>query len=128
MIKNSTTPTSRRKLVIDRTKWCRTGLVDGDEEQINGESALLNADDCMCCLGFDSRDLGADPEHMRGTNYPDDLHDHLPSTFTWKEQRAVARINDRLTDLADTAISNGEQEALIKAKFAEKGVDVEFIN
>lgn len=97
----------KNRVVIDVERW--------------GQSALLNDDGSMCCLGFISEQaLCVKPEHMLSRPYyPSELMNNVPEWYEERHLRA-ARIND------STELSRGEKMAKLKELFADSPIELVF--
>jgi hypothetical protein len=105
-----------KKLIIDRARW--------------GQSALLNKDGTMCCLGFLSKACGVHDEVMLGVAFP---------RFDWiKEYNINKEFGDRagvyggvageaskIND--DNSISKSEKETKLIELFAKNNINLSFI-
>lgn len=120
-------------LIIDRAKWRIGG--EGIHKTGEGNTALLNDEGFMCCLGFRCEQMGIPKKDLLGAVTPDslselydipdliekvgsydgyDAYDDTPFT-----QEAV-NIND------NTDLSPEEREKAITKHFKKIGVIVEF--
>lgn len=133
------TETPKRKVVIDRQKWCRRKADKSYhlEHQypyklrpgvpINAGSKLLTSQGGMCCLGFLSKQiLGCADGDILGVNFPDR---ELLDKFGLGSLNALkcAQLND-CPSYPFEAMSDADQEAAIAAEFAKAGLETEFIN
>lgn len=117
------------KLRIDRKRWARGG--------INGDAALLNDDQAMCCLGFACRKLGVPEKAMFNIGTPvrlatePNLRGNLETLI--RRARTGGGYVDRMnTDEAvaindDQDIDDTEREAKLKPVLAKLGFDVYFV-
>lgn len=120
------------KLIIDRTKW-RTGSA-GETATGKGDTALLNEEGFMCCLGFECLRRGFTEDEISGQPEPE--------TMIFNEGFKKDRFGDMVNDSGynkswvDEAISinddilstRDEKEEKIQKIFAGQGIEVEFIN
>jgi len=106
-------------LIIDRSKWQNGG-------HKNGNTALLNSNGQMCCLGFRCKDMGipesdlirnVEPENLRERWYIPDLINKNGRNSSFAEK--AIEINDGLESLSE------RENALIE-HFAKKDIIVEF--
>lgn len=117
------------KFTIDRRKWVCGEF--GPEPAGIGETAMLNDQGFMCCLGHVARQLGADESDFDGAYYPNEVVSDADlsllrtydkgSCINTDFSQAAARINDT----ADIATRVERETALIKC-FAEHGHDLTF--
>jgi hypothetical protein len=108
-----------KELIIDRARW--------------GQSALLNKDGTMCCLGFLSKACGVHDEVMLDVALP--RFDWIKEYNINKEfgigtalaidrasaAGAAAKIND------DNSISKSEKETKLIELFAKNNINLSFI-
>lgn len=120
------------KLIIDRTKW-RTGSC-GETATGKGDTALLNKEGFMCCLGFECLRRGFTEDEISGQPEPEtmifddrfekdrfgDMVNDSGHNKSWVDQ-AISINDDILTTLK-------EKEEKIQKIFAGQGIEVEFIN
>lgn len=113
------------KLVIEREKWLR-----GDEYS---SYLLRETDQKMCCLGFYSLACGLTQNQIRGLRglttvaY---MEEELPEGLKWlvnarkdNSEQALSLMEANDSEMWD----DEERERVIAAKFAEYGVEVEFV-
>ena len=110
-----------KTLEINRDKWNRGRLGNGDTE-------LLNEEGNMCCLGFHCLQFTkATREDIRGKQLPSDISVGIGKTIllgrrglgSWFAD-AAANIND------DENISEQERELLLKKLFKIKSYEINF--
>lgn len=120
------------KLIIDRTKW-RTGSY-GETATGKGDTALLNKEGFMCCLGFECLRRGLNEDEILGQPEPEtmifddrfekdrfgDMVNDSGHNRSWVDQ-AISINDDMLTSLK-------EKEEKIQKIFAGQCIEVEFIN
>ena len=114
--------TPPKEFTIDRGRW-----VHGRNEDILGDTSLLNEEGNMCCLGFYSKVCGATNSSMLSADNPHDLGVEIPL------MGKPYPLND--SDFMDNCIiindSSGmdkrDREKGLKAAFKEHGVKVKFV-
>lgn len=110
------------KLIIDREKWLRGEGPD--------DSFLLRRDDKkMCCLGFYALACGLDQIDICQTREPANIVGLLVGKADWLLKLDGGKIenSDSAKELMRINDADGD-EKLIAQRFAENGVEVEFIN
>jgi hypothetical protein len=105
-------------LVIERPTWVR-----GDNRLEYGTSALLNGLGRMCCLGFDAKACGVDPDEMESIEYPMDLDEDATKIPEYYKATRILSNEDAIYDIAhindDPGLTESEREANIRAKLIE---------
>lgn len=111
---------------IPRSKWARGG--------INGQSALLNYDGNMCCLGWFAKANGATDEQMEGVSSP--CYFPMSKSVDKKLQQALAPLVRGISDsrLCVQMINSNDnedhsesfREAELTKLFAEIGWEPKF--
>jgi hypothetical protein len=106
-----------KELIIDRARW--------------GQSALLNKDGTMCCLGFLSKACGVHDEVMLDVAFPrfDWINKYninkefvfLFPSLSLGDPEMAAKIND------DNSISKSEKETKLIELFAKNNINLSFI-
>lgn len=122
------------ELVIDRERWVR---FDPDtKSRVNGFAELLNNQNCMCCLGFASKQYCRIPESlMRTVSYPT----HIPLVKIARvSNKRVKRLN-QLMDIQNKAVrindqpqtlritTTRQQEAALKKLFKTIDIELKFV-
>ena len=101
---------------IKRSSWCRG----------SNQSALLRADDKMCCLGFVCKQLGISEKLLRDRSYPNELHANAPAELVASDgydnalSISAAYIND------DATLSDSEREKALLSLFEKHGHELVF--
>ena len=115
-----------KTITVNRKKWARGGK--------NGESALLNDEGNMCCLGFACNQISRIPKSkLEGVGMPCDVYDkvsfltEINSTFINGIgdnllARTAAEIND------DLRITDKMREYKLTRLFKSHGYKIRFIN
>lgn len=128
-----------KKLIIDRSIW-RTGD-NSDNATGDGDTALLNHQGYMCCLGMMCEQIGIPRQALLDVLQPHDMDidesylNNYPALSTLVFQGLeefylkgtsfafnAMKIND------DGTISSEQREEAITMHFATRGIAVEFIN
>jgi hypothetical protein len=128
--------TTKKTLIIDRSKW-RTG---GDEESKNrtgkGKTKLLNGYGSMCCLGFDAKRCGIPLKNLLGVAQPEGIIKkyvckipHLIKSDGLFETDVNTKFAERAMDINDDDyLTPKDRELRIKKHFKTIGINVKFIN
>lgn len=126
------------KFTIDRSRW-RTGRYGPASKDVPGvgESKLFNGQHFQCCLGFYLEACGVDLRNLEDVAAPSQLDGaararieawliDLESQHNLPEDSTACKIlmsiNDGIFSKSDSV-----REQKVTAKFAEAGVEVEFI-
>lgn len=128
--------TTKKTLIIDRSKW-RTG---GDEESKNrtgkGKTKLLNGYGSMCCLGFEAKRCGIPLKNLFGVEMPDGIIkkytrkiSHLVVHHEFFGHSANTGFAIYAMDINDDCdFTAKDREIKIKEHFKTIGINVKFIN
>lgn len=108
------------ELRISRRRWARGGM--------NGDAALLNEDNNMCCLGFACRKEGVPEKDLQGKLLPANLRNArklVTSLVTGRGyDRAPIDLAAEIND--DIGIDESEREEKLKPVLAKLGFKVVF--
>ena len=124
-----------KKLVLDYDKWiCGQGFVQEaivGNFQGEGDTALLNEEGYMCCLGQFYEQVGVDKDKLLGEGTPDDL-DYDVEALTYRDEVNIL-YNSQLASDAITINDNvkttiQEKVIFLRELFADTGFEIEFIN
>jgi len=130
-------PAAQKKtsFTIDRATW-RCGQ-EGDFKRGKGDTALLNKEGYMCCLGQIARQCGFDDEQLMDTAGPDGIETGEVTGFLRQHDidddggyRYV--LNTRLAADAmdindDKDLTHEQRETKLKALFAQEGYEIKFV-
>ncbi len=113
-------------LRIDRWRWARGGR--------NGDAALLNNEQAMCCLGFACKKLGVSEDDLLNRSTPADLpalKDKL-APMVRRARKGGGYVDRAATDEAVTIndradLEDPEREAQLKPVLAKLGFKVYFV-
>lgn len=134
------------KLIIDRSIW-RTGD-DSKNKTGDGNTALLNHQGYMCCLGMMCEQIGLPRQALLDVSQPHDMYIDEPDLNNYPELSTLVRVKtstrgglpeelclngtsfaiDAMKINDDVTISSEQREEAITMHFATRGIAVEFIN
>ncbi len=115
--------TPPKEFTIDRGKW-----VHGNNEDILGETSLLNRDGNMCCLGFYSKVCGVPNSSMLNQDNPYDIGVEIPLMGKPGDGGGNAYFMDTCITINDSrGMDKRDREKELKAAFKEKGTKVNFV-
>lgn len=118
-----------KTLTIDRSKWARADVED------NGDSALLNTQGCMCCLGFWANQIcGISDKTLLNQGTPYCVRDHAEGIYSLEMKKLIDDIGNNNLTHAMMAINDASdipdyrREQLLRLLFASIDINVKFIN
>lgn len=113
--------------IIDRTKW-RTGRESSFQTGL-GNTALLNEEGFMCCLGFCSLQLGAKKEDLLSFLSPKSITYLLNSNNPFIESDVNSALSNEAMEINDSELfSLEDKEDALKSLFEKFELSIEFIN
>ena len=123
------------KLILDYSKW-RCG-VDGDNKLGEGDTALLNSEGYLCCLGQFSLQLNKalTEKNIRGMGKPEEIGKEIPLLVQENYNYNKNSLFDEteLTEFAidindDPTTSSEEKISQLKELFLKQNYEIEVIN
>jgi hypothetical protein len=109
----------KKQLFIDYSKW-RFGS-DRENKLGRGDTALLNSQGFMCCLGQFSLQLGCSKEEIKGEAEPGWIHKEIPVLTTKKKANTL--FSNKAMEINDDDNTTPEEKiAALKTLLKKKGI------
>lgn len=119
-----------KEFTVKRSKWARKD----DEIESMGNSALLNYEGNMCCLGFACKEMGVQENILNGAACPDEVGELLPKGNPLTIELGGGVCNP--SSLSSNAISindnpglpSPEKEKQLTKLFKREGIKINFVD